>query len=56
MPGVVSAEDPAEGTEELWPLVEKALAEALARLLKTRQKEGAHLARDLKSRVAPCAS
>jgi uncharacterized protein (TIGR00255 family) len=51
-PGVFETdEEPAEA-EDFWPAVETALAKALNTLLKMRQREGAHLAKDLAARVA----
>lgn len=52
IPGVVAAEAPGSNAGELWPLVERALDSALSHLVAARAKEGAHLARDLESRVA----
>ncbi|MBE7499791.1 MAG: YicC family protein [Verrucomicrobiales bacterium] len=51
LPGVVATDEPEAGLKILWPLVEAALTQALARLLKTREKEGSHLAHDLKTRI-----
>lgn len=51
-PGVMR---PAEGTtdpEALWPAVSKALKGALDTLVKMREREGAHLAKDLKDRIS----
>lgn len=50
-PGVFQTDEDLAGTEDLWPVVEKALNQALAALLKMREREGAHLAKDLVSRV-----
>lgn len=51
LPGVISS-DAAEATSEAhWPLLEEALTQALALLVKAREREGAHLARDLKARI-----
>jgi uncharacterized protein (TIGR00255 family) len=51
VPGVIRTEDPEADAEALAPLLEAALAKALAALLRTRQTEGAHLARDLAGRI-----
>ena len=37
--------------ENIWPAVEKALKQALAALVKMREREGAHLAKDLAARI-----
>lgn len=50
-PGVLRAEDELEDAEAVWPPVEKALRLALAGLIRMREREGAHLARDLQKRV-----
>lgn len=50
-PGVMQAAEQISEAEELWPATAKALSDALGELLKMRQREGAHLAKDLKSRV-----
>lgn len=50
-PGVMQAAEQISEAEELWPATAKALSDALDELLKMRQREGAHLAKDLKSRV-----
>jgi uncharacterized protein (TIGR00255 family) len=51
-PGVFQTDEELADAEHLWPAVEKALHQALAALIKTRQREGAHLAGDLAARVA----
>jgi uncharacterized protein (TIGR00255 family) len=50
-PGVFQTDEELAETENLWPAVEKALKQALAALVKTREREGAHLAQDLTARV-----
>ena len=50
-PGVFQTDEDLAGTEDLWPAVEKALNQALAALLKMREREGAHLAKDLTART-----
>ena len=37
--------------ESIWPVVEKALQQALNALMKMREREGAHLAKDLTARI-----
>jgi uncharacterized protein (TIGR00255 family) len=51
-PGVFETDDDVADAEDFWPAVEKALQQALATLLKMREREGAHLAKDLAARVA----
>ena len=50
-PGVFQTDEELAGTEDLWPAVEKALNQALSALLKMREREGAHLSKDLTARV-----
>ena len=50
-PGVLQPAEEIGEAEEVWPATEKALDAALDILLKMREREGACLARDLKSRV-----
>jgi uncharacterized protein (TIGR00255 family) len=51
-PGVFQTDEELAVDEDFWPAVEKALNRALSALLKTRQREGTHLAQDLANRVA----
>jgi uncharacterized protein (TIGR00255 family) len=51
-PGVFETDEEIAEAEDFWPAVEKALQSALATLLKMRQREGAHLAKDLAARIA----
>lgn len=51
-PGVLQSTDEVADAEEFWPAVEKALGRALQMLVKMRQREGAHLKKDLVSRIA----
>jgi uncharacterized protein (TIGR00255 family) len=51
-PGVFQTDEELAGEEDLWPAVDKALQPALAALLKMREREGAHLAKDLSARIA----
>ena len=50
-PGVLQTDEQIAGGEDFWPAVEAALKQALTALLKMREREGAHLARDLSSRA-----
>ena len=50
-PGVFQTDEEMADAEDFWPVVEKSLQRALATLLKMREREGAHLARDLAARV-----
>ena len=50
-PGVFHTDEELAGTEDLWPAMEKALNHALAALVKMREREGAHLAKDLAARI-----
>ena len=50
-PGVFQTDEELAGTEDFWPAVEKALKQALAALVKMREREGAHLAKDLAARI-----
>ena len=51
-PGVFQTDEEIAESENFWPAVEKALNKALATLVKMRECEGAHLAKDLAERVA----
>ena len=50
-PGVFQTDEELVKAEKIWPVVQSALKQALAALLKMREREGAHLARDLAARV-----
>jgi uncharacterized protein (TIGR00255 family) len=50
-PGVFQTDEQLAETEDLWPVVQKAVNQAVAALLKMREREGAHLAKDLASRI-----
>jgi len=50
-PGVFQSDEELVEAEKIWPAVEKALQQALASLVKMREREGAHLAQDLAARV-----
>jgi uncharacterized protein (TIGR00255 family) len=51
-PGVFQTDEELVDAENIWPVVEKALKQALAALVKMREREGAHLAQDLAARAA----
>lgn len=51
LPGLVAFEPGARDLAALWPVVERALDAALARLQAMRKKEGAALGRDLRARL-----
>ena len=51
-PGVLHTAGEIDEAEDLWPAVEKALKTALAALVKMRDREGAHLTRDLRDRIS----
>lgn len=51
-PGVFQTDEAIADAEDFWPAVEKALTQALATLLKMREREGTHLGRDLSARIA----
>jgi uncharacterized protein (TIGR00255 family) len=50
-PGVMRASEEMLKAEEVWPAVQKALSVALAELIKMREREGKHLAKDLIHRL-----
>jgi uncharacterized protein (TIGR00255 family) len=51
-PGVLQPVEDVDDPETYWPALEVALKKALATLLRMRQREGAHLGRDLRKRMA----
>lgn len=51
-PGVLQTDEELVEAEKIWPVIERALKQALAALVKMREREGAHLARDLAGRIA----
>jgi len=51
-PGVLQTDEPVTDADVFWPAVEKGTQKALAALVKMREREGAHLAQDLKARMA----
>jgi uncharacterized protein (TIGR00255 family) len=50
-PGVFQTDEELVDAEGIWPVVEKALKQALGALVKMREREGAHLAEDLALRI-----
>jgi uncharacterized protein (TIGR00255 family) len=50
-PGVFETDEEMAEAEDFWPAVEKALHTGLGMLLKMREREGAHLAKDLAVRI-----
>jgi len=51
-PGVLQTDEELAVEEDLWPAVEKATKQALSQMVRTREREGAHLAQDLAKRIA----
>lgn len=51
-PGVLQTGDDLADCDASWPPVRKALDKALSALVKMREREGAHLAKDLRQRIA----
>lgn len=56
LPDVVRYEQPVASSDEAWPLVEKALKQALERLLKMREREGKALQKDMAGRLSGISS
>jgi uncharacterized protein (TIGR00255 family) len=52
VPGVLEDEEDLADAEEFWRTVEQALSGALDALVKMREREGSHLAKDLRKRMA----
>ena len=50
-PGVFQTDEELVEAETIWPIAERALRQALDALVKMREREGAHLARDLAARI-----
>jgi len=50
-PGVFQTDEQLAESHDLWPAVEKALNQGMAALVKMREREGAHLGKDLATRV-----
>jgi len=51
-PGIFQADSSLTDADHFWPGVEASVVKALEGCVKMREKEGAHLAKDLKARVA----
>jgi uncharacterized protein (TIGR00255 family) len=51
-PGVLRTEEELADADKLWPVVQKSVTRALDSLVKMRQREGANLAEDLRTRVS----
>src|SRR3954452_504850 len=51
-PGVLQTNEEMADAEDFWPGVEKATKQALGMLVKMREREGAHLQKDLCHRIA----
>ena len=51
-PGVLQTDEELSDAESFWPAVAKALRKALTALVKMREREGTHLAKDLQKRMA----
>src|SRR5687768_17467714 len=51
-PGVLQSNEEMAHAEDFWPSVERALKKALGMLVKMREREGAHLQKDLTQRIA----
>ena len=50
-PGVMRLPEPVISAEDAWPAIDRALRGALAELIKMREREGKHLAKDLIHRL-----
>src|SRR5262249_20802451 len=50
-PGVLQADQDLPDAEDFWPSLKKALDQALRTLVKMREREGGHLAKDLCHRI-----
>ncbi len=50
-PGVLESDQDIPDAEDFWPIVEKALKQALEMMVSMREKEGAHLRKDLVKRM-----
>ncbi len=50
-PGVMRAPEETINSDDVWPAIERALHAALAELIKMREREGKHLAKDLIRRL-----
>jgi uncharacterized protein (TIGR00255 family) len=50
-PGVFQTDEELVEAQKIWPAVETALKQGLAAMVKMREREGAHLAKDLAARI-----
>ena len=50
-PGVLQTNEDMADAEDFWPAVNKALQSGLRQLVKMREREGAHLLKDLRERI-----
>jgi uncharacterized protein (TIGR00255 family) len=50
-PGVLQTDEELVEAEKIWPVLERALKQGLAALVKMREREGEHLAKDLADRI-----
>ena len=51
-PGIFQADNALDDADHFWPAIDSALQKALEACVKMRVREGVHLAKDLKSRIA----
>jgi uncharacterized protein (TIGR00255 family) len=51
-PGIFEANSALENADHFWPPLEKSVNQAIDALVRMREREGAHLNKDLKSRIA----
>ena len=51
-PGVLLTEEPVMQAEQFWPALQEAATQALDALVRMREREGEHLAKDLRGRVS----
>lgn len=51
IPGVIRTVESVQDSEQVWPLMEKALLSSLKQMSQMRAKEGQHLSEDLKTRL-----
>jgi uncharacterized protein (TIGR00255 family) len=51
-PGVLVTEEPVTQAEHFWPALQQAATQALDALVRMREREGEHLAKDLRARIS----
>ena len=51
LPGVINVEEPEENVDEIWPVVQRALAMAVDQLIEMRETEGTAILEDLSCRL-----